>query len=94
LEEKRKFLKSYFVTNGGGLASLTVKEQDIPVPGPHEVLLRVRANSFNYRENLILQGSYPLPVKEPDVIPLCDGAGEIAAIGADVTRTKPGIGLW
>jgi len=83
-------MKSYHVKNGGGLASLIVKEHDIPVPGPHEVLLRVRAASFNYRESLILRGTYPLPVKEPDVIPLADGAGEIVATGPDVTRAKPG----
>ncbi|QBD75433.1 NAD(P)-dependent alcohol dehydrogenase [Ktedonosporobacter rubrisoli] len=83
-------MKSYFVKNGGGLASLTLKEQDIPVPGPHEVLLRVRASSFNYREQAILQGIYPLPIKEPEVIPLADGAGEIVAVGPGVTRARVG----
>jgi NADPH:quinone reductase-like Zn-dependent oxidoreductase len=82
-------MKSYHINNGAGLTSLTIREHDIPVPGPHEVLVRIRANSFNYRELLILQGTYPLPVK-PDVIPLCDGAGEVVSIGSSVTRAKVG----
>src|SRR5581483_8584227 len=43
----------------------------------------------NYRELLILRGTYLLPVK-PDVIPLCDGAGEVVSIGSSVTRAKIG----
>ena len=82
-------MKSYHANKGAGIASLTVKEHDIPVPGPHEVLVRVRANSLNYRELAILQGTYPSPIR-PDVIPLCDGAGEIVTVGANVTRARPG----
>lgn len=82
-------MKSYHMNEGGGLASLVVKEHDVPVPGPHEVLVRIRANSLNYRELLILRGTYLLPVK-PDVIPLCDGAGEVVNIGSSVTRAKIG----
>jgi len=82
-------MKSYHVNKGAGLASLTIKEHDVPKPGPHEVLVQVRANSLNYRELLILQGTYPLPVR-PDVIPLCDGAGSVVAVGSDVTRARSG----
>jgi NADPH:quinone reductase-like Zn-dependent oxidoreductase len=82
-------MKSYHANKGAGLASLIVKEHDIPVPGPHEVLVRIRANSLNYRELMILRGTYPLPVK-PDVVVLCDGAGEVVTVGSDVTRAKPG----
>jgi NADPH:quinone reductase-like Zn-dependent oxidoreductase len=83
------YMKSYHANKGAGLASLVVKEHDIPVPGPHEVLVRVRANSLNYRDLLILRGTYPTPIR-PDVIPLCDGAGEIVAIGSDVSRARIG----
>ncbi|PSL28991.1 zinc-dependent alcohol dehydrogenase family protein [Chitinophaga ginsengisoli] len=82
-------MKSYHVQYGGGLASLTVKEHAIPQPGRKEVLVRIHANSLSYRDLMILRGNYPLPVK-PDVVPVSDGAGEVVAIGEDVTRTKPG----
>jgi NADPH:quinone reductase-like Zn-dependent oxidoreductase len=82
-------MKSYHANKGAGLASLTTKEHDIPVPGPHEVLVRVRAASFNYRDLAILWGTYPLPIK-PDGIPLADGAGEVVATGPGVTRARTG----
>ncbi|GHO77705.1 hypothetical protein KSD_54760 [Ktedonobacter sp. SOSP1-85] len=82
-------MKSYHANKGGGIASLIVKEHDIPTPGPHEVVVRVRASALNYRDLAIVWGTYPLPIK-PDGIPLADGAGEVIAIGTDVTRAKPG----
>jgi NADPH:quinone reductase-like Zn-dependent oxidoreductase len=82
-------MKSYHANKGAGLASLTLREHDVPVPGPHEVLVRVRASAMNYRELAILWGTYPLPIK-PDVVPLADGAGEIVAVGESVTRAKIG----
>src|SRR6266567_6983418 len=83
-------MKSYHVNIGAGLAGLLVKEHDRPVPGPHEVLVRVRACSLSFRELMILiLGYYPLPVR-PDVVPVSDGAGEVIAVGSGVTRAKVG----
>lgn len=83
-------LKSYHIQMGKGIAGLTVKEHDIPVPGPGEALVKVRACSLNYREIMIIfQGYYPLPVR-PDVIPVSDGAGEVVQVGAGTTRVQPG----
>src|SRR5258708_12523014 len=83
-------MKSYHINLGAGLAGLMVKEHDIPVPGPHEVLVRVRACSLSFRELMILiLGYYPLPVR-PDVVPVSDGAGEVIAVGSGVTPAKVG----
>jgi NADPH:quinone reductase-like Zn-dependent oxidoreductase len=82
-------MKSYHVNSGTGLAGLTLREHDEPVPGLREVLVRVRASALNFRELMILRGNYPLPIK-PDVVPLTDGAGEIVAVGEGVTRVKLG----
>src|SRR5229473_1632488 len=82
-------MKSYHVNKGAGIAGLMVKEHDIPVPGPHEVLVRVQANSLNFRELSILRGYYPLPIR-PDVVPVSDGAGWVVAVGSDVTRARVG----
>lgn len=82
-------MKSYHADAGAGLDGLSLKEHAEPRPGPREVLLRVRANSLNSRELLVLQGRYPLPVK-PDVVMGADGAGEVVAIGAGVTRVTIG----
>jgi len=82
-------MKSYHADSGGGLAGLTVKEHDEPKPGLREVLVRVRANSLNFRELSVLRGTYPLPVKA-DVVMGADGAGEVVALGEGVTRVKNG----
>ena len=47
-------MKSFYVNKGAGLADLTIKEHDVPVPGPREVLVRVRANSLNQRELMVM----------------------------------------
>ena len=82
-------MKSYHVEYGGGLSSLSVREHAQPEPRSREALVRVRANSLSFRELSILRGRYPLPVK-PDVVPVSDGAGEVVAVGPDVTRVKAG----
>ena len=84
-------MKSWHLNGSGvGLDGLSLRRREIPKPGRGEVLLRVHATSLNYREILILKyGRYPLPVK-PDVVALCDGAGEIAALGEDTARVRVG----
>src|SRR5438067_6465732 len=71
------------------LDSVAVAERPEPRPGPGQVLIRVRACSLNYRDLLILKGLYnkklPLPL-----VPLSDGAGEVAAVGDGVTRVRVG----
>jgi NADPH:quinone reductase-like Zn-dependent oxidoreductase len=82
-------MRSYHTNSGAGIAGLVVKEHDEPKPGPNEVVVRVKATSLNFRELMILRGNYVLPIK-PDVIPVSDGAGEIVAVGSEVTRAKIG----
>ena len=82
-------MKSYHANSGAGIAGLYARQHDEPKPGPREVLIRVRANSLNFRELMVLRGNYPLPIK-PDVVMGADGAGEIVAVGPGVSRLKPG----
>lgn len=82
-------MKSYHANSGAGLDGLILKEHEEPKPGLREVLVRVRANSLNFREVSVLRGTYPLPVK-PDVVMGADGAGEVEALGEGVTRLKKG----
>ena len=51
--------------------------------------MRVRASSLNYRDLMVLKGGCRGPTKI-GVVPLSDGAGEVAAIGEAVTRVKIG----
>src|SRR4030095_16632135 len=87
--ESGKIMKSYHANSGAGIAGLTLKEHDEPKPGPREILIRMRANSLNFRELMVLSGNYPLPVK-PDVVRGADGSGEVVAVGPGVSRVKVG----
>lgn len=65
---------------------------DCPVPSPQadEVLIRIRAGSINYRDQLIPKGLYfGGPIAAP-CTPLSDGVGVIEAVGADVTGFQMG----
>ena len=82
-------MRAYHLSPGAGLTSLAVREQPIPNPAPNQALVRVRAISLNQRELLVARDDYPLPLK-PDLIPVCDGAGEVVAIGPEVGRVHVG----
>jgi NADPH:quinone reductase-like Zn-dependent oxidoreductase len=49
----------------------------------------MKAWSLNYRDLLVVTGSYNPRLKLP-MVPLSDGAGEVVAVGAGVTRFKAG----
>jgi NADPH:quinone reductase-like Zn-dependent oxidoreductase len=72
-----------------GIDSLEFVERPTPVPAPGEVLVRVRAVSLNFRDLLVVQGSYNPKMKLPR-IPCSDGAGEVVAMGDGVNSLKPG----
>jgi NADPH:quinone reductase-like Zn-dependent oxidoreductase len=82
-------MRSYHADLGAGAEGLTVREHEVPAPGPGEALIRVRATSLSFRELMILRGWYPLPVK-PGLVPVSDGAGEVVAVGAGVSRVTAG----
>jgi NADPH:quinone reductase-like Zn-dependent oxidoreductase len=72
-----------------GINHLQLAEKPVPQPGPHQVLIKVRAVSLNYRDLMITLGKYNPRMHLPRV-PASDGAGEVVAIGDEVTRSKPG----
>jgi NADPH:quinone reductase-like Zn-dependent oxidoreductase len=72
-----------------GVDYLEFAERPTPQPGFGEVLVRVHAISFNYRDLLMIKGLYNPKMRLPR-IPCSDGAGLVAAVGEGVTRFKPG----
>jgi NADPH:quinone reductase-like Zn-dependent oxidoreductase len=75
-----------------GLDEIKVVEKPDPKPGPGQVLVRMRAVSLNYRDLLMMNGMYGRgATSAKDVItPFSDGCGVVEAVGAGVTRFKPG----
>lgn len=80
-------MKAVRLTKKGG--SLNLNDESLPTPGHQQVLVRVHAASLNFRDQAALHDKYGGSVKE-NVVPLSDGAGEVVAIGPDVTRVKVG----
>ncbi len=73
-----------------GLDNLRIEELPSPEPGPGEVVVRLRAASLNYRDTLTVVGGYGSRQKQERLIPLSDGAGEVAKVGRDVTAWQRG----
>ncbi len=82
-------MKVYEIRGKFGLESLVHSERPQPQPGPHEVLVRVKAVSLNYRDLLVVKGTYNPKMPLPRV-PCSDAAGEVAAVGEKVSRVRPG----
>jgi len=78
------------IENGAGPAeALKIAERPDPAPGAGQVTIRVRAAGVNRPDLLQRTGGYPPPPGASDVLGL-EVAGEIAAVGADVTRWRVG----
>jgi NADPH:quinone reductase-like Zn-dependent oxidoreductase len=82
-------MRGYRLHDFGGPAALRLEDLPAPTPGPGEVLVRMRAASLNYRDLLVARGHYSRSLPLP-LIPLSDGAGEVAEVGPGVTRFQVG----
>jgi NADPH2:quinone reductase len=74
---------------GGGPEVLVPATGPVPRPAPDEVLIRVQFAGVNRPDVQQRSGSYPPPPGASPVIGL-EVAGEVAAIGAEVARYRPG----
>jgi len=77
------------IKSPGGPEALAPEGRPVPVPGPSEVLVRVRAAGVNRPDVMQRKGQYPPPPGAPD-IPGLEIAGEVVAIGSKATRWKLG----
>jgi len=74
----------------GDLSHLKLRSVPVPVPGPKQALVRLRASSLNRRDVMVAQG---VPVGKPlcpGLVPLSDGAGDVVAVGEGVSRAVVG----
>jgi NADPH:quinone reductase-like Zn-dependent oxidoreductase len=75
------------LTAPGGLENLKLVEEDRPEPRAGELLVRIRACSLNFHDNMVALGKKPCADGR---IPLSDGAGDVIAVGDGVHEFKVG----
>jgi NADPH2:quinone reductase len=77
------------ISKPGGPEVLLPETRSVPVPGPHEILIKVAAAGVNRPDVAQRSGSYPPPPGASD-LPGLEVAGTVAAIGEGVTKHKIG----
>jgi NADPH:quinone reductase-like Zn-dependent oxidoreductase len=86
-------MKRYVIKPGEkGIEALSLEEMSSRPLKAHEVSVRVRAASLNYRDLINVSRGVA-----KELVPLSDGAGVVEEVGEDVTRLKKGdrvLGLF
>jgi NADPH2:quinone reductase len=84
-------MKAIVIAQYGAPEVLTLREIPDPVPGPEDLLVRVRATALNRADILQRRGLYPQPGPRPEFeIPGLEFAGEVIACGSRVTGFAEG----
>lgn len=82
-------MKAIVIREHGGVDKLLYEEVETPKPGPHQVLVRIRASGVNHLDHDVREGVSGIPVTLPHV-PGCEGVGEVAELGPGVEGPKVG----
>lgn len=72
-----------------GLDNLALAAREEPSAGPGQVVVSMRAASLNYRDLMMVQGSYN-PKQRLPLVPCSDGVGVVESVGPGATRFKVG----
>ncbi|WP_084447084.1 NAD(P)H-quinone oxidoreductase [Hymenobacter roseosalivarius] len=83
-------MQAVTVAKAGGPEMLQVRQQPVPQPAVHEVLVRVHAAGVNRPDVLLRQGKYAGSGDVQGLIPGLEVAGTIVQCGAEVTRWQEG----
>jgi NADPH:quinone reductase-like Zn-dependent oxidoreductase len=75
--------------NAFGLDNLSLEQIELPAPGPNEVLVELHAASLNYRDLMVVLGTYNPRMELPRILG-SDAAGVVTAVGSLVTLFKVG----
>lgn len=82
-------MRAWEIVSDRGVDALALADRPAPEPGPGQVLVRMRASAINYRDLLTVESPAARNLPYPRV-PNSDGAGDVIAVGAGVTRFAPG----
>jgi len=82
-------MKALRLHKPGNLDGISIDEISKPEPGDHDILVKIKATSLNFRDYAFITGKYPL-VKDLPVVLGSDAAGIVEKVGKYVTRFKVG----
>jgi len=85
-----RVMRAIVIARPGGPEVLELREVPTPAPSRGEVRVRVRASAINRADLLQRLGVYPAPPGSPPDIPGLEIAGEVDAVGEDVTELGAG----
>ncbi len=83
-------MKFYLFPQANGIDTLELRDAPKPTPARGQILVRMRAASLNYRDLNVAAGRAARGTLPANLIPLSDGAGQVEAIGPDVTTVAVG----
>ena len=81
-------MQSYWMQMEGSASVLELREIEVPKPAPQQLLLRMHAASLNRGEFVAGHGLHGAAGSWKAIGG--EGAGEVVAVGAEVSRFKPG----
>jgi len=84
---------AWYERNGPAHTVIEVGDMPDPVPGPGEVVVRIRASAVN-PSDVKSRAGLRAKMAVPRQIPHSDAAGEIVGVGAGVSETRLGERVW
>jgi NADPH2:quinone reductase len=90
---KRTTMRAAALDRFGGVENIQVKQLPVPEPGPDEVLLRIESAGVGVWDPYEREGEFAKMFGTKPTFPYVlgsDGAGTVAAVGAQVRRFKEG----
>ena len=82
-------MRAIEITQAGGPEVLALCERPVPICGAEEILIKIEAAGVNRPDALQRAGAYDPPKGASD-LPGLEAAGEVVALGANVSRWKIG----
>lgn len=84
---KSNTMKALEITSWDGPTAARVVDAPLPTPGPGQILIKVGAAAINFADTMQSRGLYPGGPEAPYLAGY-EAAGEVVAVGADVTYEK------
>ena len=81
-------VKAIRIHQPGGPEVMRLEEIELAAPGPGQVQIRQHAVGVNFIDIYFRNGAYPAP--SLPFTPGNEGAGEVIAVGPDISKFKPG----